>query len=146
MSTETTTSLRVSRVINSNREAVWAAWTEEAQMKKWMAPEGVKLEICTADVSVGGSYHLRMHTPDDQIFNAKGVYKRIERPDKLVYTWRWEEPEHDCGETLVTVELTEVGEATEVVITHDGFPNAEAKDGHVTGWTSCLDGLESQLS
>ena len=47
------------------------------------------------------------------------------------------------GDTLVTVEFTEIGDTTEVSLTQEGFPAAEARDGHEQGWGSCLDHLEA---
>ncbi len=46
------------------------------------------------------------------------------------------------GETLVTVEFNDLDGSTEVVLTHELFPNAEAKSSHEEGWTSCLNRLE----
>ena len=45
----------------------------------------------------------------------------------------------DVGESLVTVEFFDKGEATELVLTHKRFPTAEAAQEHTKGWTSCID-------
>jgi uncharacterized protein YndB with AHSA1/START domain len=47
----------------------------------------------------------------------------------------------DVGETLVTVEFRDRGQSTEVILTHELFPNAEARDEHTKGWSGCLDRL-----
>ena len=65
--------------------------------------------------------------------------------ERLVYTWDWEEPEHAVGETLVTVEFEAIGNATQVTLVHDRFPNADAASAHDEGWGSCLDRLEAAL-
>jgi len=140
MKTDTTTSLRLSRVINASPDAVFRAWTEPAQLKQWSAPEGVELAEVEMDLTVGGRYRLHMHTPGG-VQHAVGEYREIDPPRRLVYTWRWEEADSDVGETLVTVEFHDVGGGTEVVLTHDLFPNAEAKGHHLQGWTSCVDRL-----
>ena len=141
MSTKTGTSLRVSRVINAAPEAVFRAWTEPEQLKRWSSPEGTKLEDAQVDLKVGGAYRLRMNT-ENGVVTAYGVYKRIERPSRLEYTWDWEGDDQSIGETLVTVLFKDLGGKTEVVITHERFPNAESKDGHEQGWTSCINRLE----
>ena len=43
MSTETGTSLRVSRIIKAAPETVFLAWTEPDQMGQWSAPEGMDI-------------------------------------------------------------------------------------------------------
>ncbi|NIN72579.1 MAG: SRPBCC domain-containing protein [Gemmatimonadetes bacterium] len=140
MSTETGTSLRVSRVIQASPEKVFAAWTESEQLKRWSCPEGMEVGDAQADLTVGGRYQLRMESPEGKVHTAVGVYREIERPRRLVYTWDW--LEESIGETVVTVELKDLGGSTEVVLTHELFPNAEAKVGHEEGWASCLNRLE----
>ena len=92
------------------------------------------------DLSVGGRYRLRMESPKGNVHTAVGVYREIERPSRLVYTWDWEE--ESIGETIVTVEFNDLGDSTEVVLSHELFPNVEAKAGHEEGWVSCLNQLE----
>ena len=69
---------------------------------------------------------------------AFGAYREIEPPNRLVYTWDWEEADSQMGETLVTIELNDMGGSTEVVITQEGFPNNEATSAHEQGGGSCL--------
>jgi uncharacterized protein YndB with AHSA1/START domain len=64
----------------------------------------------------------------------------------LVYTWSWEQADHDVGETLVTVDFNDKGGSTEVVLTHERFPNPEAKEAHEQGWGSCLNRLEGVVT
>lgn len=145
MSTQTETVLKLTRVIPAEVAAVFAAWTDPVKMSHWCAPEGVECANVEVDLTVGGRYHLHMKGPDGE-YNARGVYQEIDAPNRLSYTWRWDEKEHDCGDTLVTVEFNDLGGSTEVVLTHEGFPNGEARDGHDQGWTSCLARLESLLA
>ncbi len=140
MSTNTGTSLRISRVIKASRERVFAAWTEPHHLKQWSCPEGFRVADVQVDLSVGGRYTIRMENPDGQAHTAIGVYREIEPPQRLSYTWDWKE--ESIGETLVTVEFNELGESTEVVLTHEMFPNVEAKVSHEEGWNSCLNRLE----
>jgi len=78
-----------------------------------------------------------------QPYVAYGTYREILPPEKLVYTWSWEG--QDPMETLVTVEFREVGDSTEVELTHERFPNAEERDKHNEGWVGCLDQLSKLL-
>ena len=144
MSTQTETVLKITRVIPAEVAAVFAAWTDPSKMAKWCAPEGVDCANVEVDLSVGGRYHLHMKSPEGE-YNARGIYQEIDAPHRLAYTWRWDEKEHDCGDTLVTVEFNDLGGSTEVVLTHEGFPNGEAKEGHNQGWMSCLGRLEEMF-
>jgi len=83
-----------------------------------------------------------MKNPDGEIFTAVGEYQEIIRPNRLVYTWGWEETGNNHYETRVTVEFLDRGGATEVVLTHELFPDADLAGKHNEGWTSCLNRLE----
>lgn len=147
MSTKTITPLVVSRVVKADPQTVFRAWTEPEQLKRWSAPEGIEVAEANVDLSVGGRYHIRMKSLEGPEHNAAGVYRVIEPPRRLVYTWSWEEKEHDVGETLVTVEFNPIGtDSTEVILTHELFPSEEAKGSHETGWTSVLNRLEAVLA
>ncbi len=140
----TETTLRLSRIIKASPERVFHAWTDPAEMKQWAGPDGVEVEIAEVDLTVGGRYHIGMRSPDGKTFNAVGVYREITTPSRLVYTWQWQEKEHDDGETLVTVEFNKRDGSTELVLTHE-LPTVESRDNHGQGWESCLNRLEQLL-
>ena len=142
MTTETSASLTLSRRIKADPDAVFRAWTEPTQLQQWSSPEGVEVTVAEVDLTVGGRYRIRMKNAEGVVHNAVGVYREVDRPHRLRYTWQWEEEEHDVGETLVTVDFTKAGDATEVTITHELFPNGEAKEAHEQGWVSCLNRLD----
>ncbi len=142
MSIDTGTSLRLSRVIKAPPARVFSAWTEPAHMKEWMCPEGAQILEAQADPTEGGGYRIVMETRKGR-HTAVGRYREVSSPGRLVFTWDWEEEDHRMGETLVTVEIKDLGGYSEVVLVHEGFPDAEAKKGHEEGWASCFNRLEA---
>ena len=139
------TTLHLRRTFHAPREKVFRAWTDPEELKHWWGPEGYATPTAEVDLRVGGRYRLGMRKlPDGEIFYLAGTYREVRHPEKLVYTWRWE-AEPEMGETLVTVEFHDVGKATEVVLTHEFFPNQEVRDDHNKGWNSCLDCLAKTL-
>ena len=83
-----------------------------------------------------------MKPPNGEAFCLTGIFRDVRPPERLVYTWLWEEDNKGTGETLVTVEFRDLGQSTEVILTHEFFPNKEARDRHKWGWNGCLDRLE----
>lgn len=142
MATTTEPTLRLTRMIRADPAAVFDAWTQPEHLKRWSAPEGLDVDAAEVDLRVGGRYSIRMQAPDGGHHTAVGEYREIERPHRLSYSWRWSEPGNDHYDTLVTVEFHARDGATEVVLTHELFPDAEIAGKHDEGWTSCLNRLE----
>jgi len=138
------TRLVLRRTYDAPLDAVWAAWTEPAKMKHWMAPADAYEESeVTVDLRIGGRYRIVMHAPDGRTHRVGGTYREIVPPRKLVYTWAWEStPER---ESLVTVELRPDGGGTELLLTHQRFFDRDARDRHQQGWIGCLDRLARHL-
>ena len=136
--------LEMSRRIRTTREKAFEAWTDPAQLRKWFAvAEGFTTPIAEVDLKVGGRYRLGMKAPgDNPLLVVGGVYREIARPTRLVFTWRWESPDPDEPETLVTVDFHERDGITEVQLRHELFENAAQRDRHGEGWTGCFDQLE----
>ena len=141
MSTSTDTTLRLTRVIKATPAAVFAAWTEPEQLRKWSCPEGMELPDVQVDLRVGGNFLLDMLGADDVHHTAFGQYREIDPPHRLVYTWDWKQEGDAMGETIITVEFEPHGEHTRVVMTHEKRPRIELRDANDQGWTSCLDRL-----
>lgn len=145
MSTHTEASLQVSRLINADPATVFRAWTEPHHLAEWSCPESATVADIQVDLVLGGQYRIRMQSADGTTHTAVGRYREITRPRRLAYTWDWEEQDSRVGETLVTVEFTDLGGTTEVVLTHEFFPSTQAKTSHEQGWTSCLNRLEQMF-
>lgn len=142
---QSTFTLRLRRTFAAPRERVFRAWTTPEEMKQWKAPGELTTPVAEVDLRPGGKYRIHMRAPDGALHRLVGVYRVVEPPAKLVYTWRWEDDPGKPTETLVTVEFLERGNATEVVLTHDLFPTDEARTRHEAGWTACFDKLTRVL-
>jgi uncharacterized protein YndB with AHSA1/START domain len=142
---EPETRLSVARTVAAPRETVFRAWTDPKELMRWWAGgPGMSPALAEVDLRVGGRYRLGMRAPDGATeYVCTGVYREVQPPSRLVYTWTWE---GQAGpETLVTVEFHDRGGATEIVLTHEGFADAASRDQHTAGWNGCLDSLAKTL-
>jgi len=147
MSIATEHSLQVKRTFNASRERVFAAWTEPAHIKQWFGPQGCSVSGIEVDFRVGGKYRFTAQTEQHGEMTVGGEYREITPPEKLVYTWQWEDdPAYAEQETLVTVEFVDLGGSTEVRVTHENFPTAENVKNHEYGWNGALDKLATYLN
>src|SRR5439155_394447 len=72
----------------------------------------------------------------------------IVRPERLVFTWGWEQcdglPEGmkvEPGKTTVEVTFTRDGDGTILRLRHDGLPTDAAVQFHSAGWNLTIDRL-----
>jgi uncharacterized protein YndB with AHSA1/START domain len=136
--------LEVRRTFAAPQERVFNAWTRSEELRKWFAPGPLTTAVAESDLRVGGRYRITMRGPDGKEHTVTGVYRTIEPPKRLVYTWRWED-KPSAGESTVTVEFNDRGRSTEVVLRHEGLPNEKEVADHEHGWNGCLEKLEKAV-
>jgi len=141
--TQTPTALRITRTLRAPREKVFRAWTDPQAIARWFAPgDDFRTTVFELDLRPGGRYSIEM-LQGDQPHRVAGTYVEIRPPERLVFTWKWEnEPAH-AGESLVTLELFDRGGSTELVLTHDRIAEQASRDEHEKGWGGCLARLEN---
>jgi uncharacterized protein YndB with AHSA1/START domain len=132
------------------REQVFEAWTNPDVLRRWWrAAPTWETPLAEVDLREGGGYRLSMRTDEGEIHTVGGEYREISAPERLAYTWRWEEgPEPAMArseETLVVVEFLEDGEGTLVKLTHSGFASEEIMGMHAHGWEAVLANLDRNV-
>jgi uncharacterized protein YndB with AHSA1/START domain len=136
--------LIVRRSIRASPERIFDAWTQPKHLKKWWGPISVECVDAEVDLRVGGRYRIANQFPDGKILWICGEFEAIERPHKLVYTWRVGADE--AAEERVTVTFETRGEETEVIVAHELIPTTAMRDMHEQGWVDCLVGLVDYLA
>lgn len=140
--TQAERTLRYERQFTASPERVFQAWTTEEELNRWSSPSPADAQS-EIDLRVGGHYSITMEAPDGAKHRVSGVYREVDRPRKLVYTWQWETIP-GFPETLVTVEFRlRANGGTEVVLTHEGLPDADARARHEHGWVLSLNKLSA---
>ncbi len=67
-------------------------------------------------------------------------------PAALAYTFRWEDPDPDDRETVVTLSFRELGESTELTLDQGPFATEGRYELHHGGWSDGLERLERAVS
>lgn len=136
------TTLRIERLIAAPPELLFALWVEPAQLLKWWAPDGCEASVDVLEVRPGGGWRTTLHKPDGSQASTSGVYRVVEPPRRLSFTWAWEGDNGARGhesEVTVTFEATPGG--TRLVLVQQRFESKEICDRHTVGWSSALDRL-----
>ncbi|MDB5722233.1 MAG: ATPase [Alphaproteobacteria bacterium] len=143
------TTLNLRRVFEAPRELVWLAWTNPEMTVRWLGPVEWPAARVTQDLRVGGAWSAVLESANGDTLWQGGVYRLIEPPKRLVFTFAWGE-RHEDGppvETLVSIELTAISaERTIMEFTQTGLKSSASASGHQHGWTSCFDRLDEWLA
>ena len=142
--------LEVSHRFAAPREQVFEAFTNPEVLKRWWAAGSTwETPLAEADPREGGKYRLSMRTDEGEVHTVFGEYRQVRPPERLAYTWTWEEgpgPAMEGSEnSLVVIEFLEDGNGTLVKVTHSGFANEQLRDLHTHGWEAVLANLEQRV-
>jgi uncharacterized protein YndB with AHSA1/START domain len=139
--------LVVTRVIDAPRALVFRAWTEPAQVARWWGPQGFVTTHCDMDIRPGGAFRCCMRSPAGTDHWKRGVYREIVAPERIVFTFAWEDADGNPGhELLTTVTFTDLGRQTRLTLRQGVFETVERRDDHRGGWTSCLERFAEYLN
>lgn len=138
--------LDLTTVLEAPRETVFSALTHPVTLARWWGPAGFSLPEVDLDLQVGGRYRFSMQPPDGTMFHLAGEFLTIEPPDRLAYTFRWEEPDPDDRETVVSLSLEVVEHATKVILSQGDFTTQERLELHRSGWADSFERLREVLA
>jgi len=120
---------------------VFEALVDPAQRMKWWGKKG-RFETTNAesDLRPGGRW-LMSGMGMGKPLKVEGVYRIIQRPHVLAFTWlpSWDE---EATETLVRFDLYEQNGFTTVRLTHSGFASESSRARH-QGWPQILGWLKA---
>ena len=113
---------------NAPIELVWRAITEMELMKKWY------FDISDFKLKVGSTFHFEGGEENKRYVHVCEILEIV--PYKLLkYSWAYKISE---GKSIVTFELSSIGEKTKLKLIHEGletFTNPDfIRDNFVGGW------------
>ena len=136
--------ISVKRLLKASRERVFDAWTRPDLMARWFAPKADWTVAVACEFKIGGRYELDMLDTEGGRHLQFGYYREIVPVSRLVFTWSC--PDLAVVDSIVTVELVDRGERTELILTHELPPDPKVRRGHEEGWEGCLGNLEKFLN
>ncbi len=139
--------LVITRVFDAPRHLVFKAWTEPEHIARWRGPKGYTTTVISMELRPSGAYRYRMRSPEGTDHWLRGVYREIVEPERLVFTYAWEDEHGRPGhETLVTVTFEDLHGKTRLTLRHALFESVTARDAHHSGWSSSLERLAEYLA
>lgn len=145
MSEDTGRVVLIERTFPAPAEAVFDAWTNPEVMRRWFHPgPDWGTPVAEVDLRVGGEVRIVMRRPGGGEAHARGEYRLIERPHRLVMSWTFaSEP---SNEQLIELDFSEAGGATTVRMLNSRISTDARRESQDQGWRGCLDMLERALA
>ncbi len=137
--------VEVRRVFSATPERLFDAWTRPEVIKRWNTRPGVTVPVAEVDLRVGGRYRLHLCGPDGTVHRVEGVYRVVEPPVRLSYTWV-AEIDATRAESVVTVDFRECPGGTQVTLRHEHLPTRDSRRRHASGWSACLAQLDQVIT
>lgn len=137
--------LVIMRVFQAPRDLVWKAWTDPQYAVQWWGPKHHPATHLEMDVRPGGHWNGRLCSAEGVVLTHRGVFREVTKPERLVFTFAWDEEGERGLETIVTITFTDQGDKTLMTFRQIPFQSAEERDGHRGGWTSAFDRFDEQL-
>ncbi len=139
--------LVITRIFDAPRHLVFRAWTEPDRAARWWGPQGFVTTYWDMDIRPGGAFRVCMRSPQGTEHWKRGVYREVVEPERLVFTFAWEDAEGKPGrQTVVTVTFGERGDKTELMLRQGVFETVATRDDHRRGWTSTLQRFAEYLA
>ena len=135
--------LVIKRTFDAPRDLLWKVWSDPVQAKNWWGPNGFTAPVVELDVRPGGKWRAMMRSPDRKELWQHGVYREIVPPEKISFTFVWDENPQD--ETLITITFAARGNKTEMVFRQGAFKSIEDREGHEGGWNESFDRFAAYL-
>ncbi len=130
------------RLMPAPCERVFRAWSDPALVARWFfAQMGWKAQVRN-DFRIGGAYQIHMLDQGLTVFSAHGEYREIVPVTRLAFTWNSSAVQN----TLVAIDLRDLGASTELTLTHQLLPDAPQVAQHGEGWDLCLSNLSTLLA
>ncbi len=133
----------VRRRFKAAPERVFAAFADTRLVGRWLSPSPeIPLTVLAFDFRVGGAYRFAYRVPGADTVMVRGIYRLIEPPAKIVFSWTVEPPDEHAGiESEVTVTITPDDAGAELLIRHEKLARIDAVTRHAAGWQGALDQL-----
>lgn len=141
--------LVITRVFDAPRELVFELWSDPKHLARWMGPRDYPAMQVDNDFRVGGKWRigLRAANGNEEMWQS-GIYREIEPPRKLAFTFAWEDMKGGTppNETLVTILFEDMGGKTPMTFKQFLFDTVSNRDGHRGGWNSAFDRFDEYVA
>jgi uncharacterized protein YndB with AHSA1/START domain len=129
------------RHIAARPAIVFEALVTAEGIGSWWGPDDFPAISAEADPRVGGNFRVRFRTADGLEHECAGEFLEIERPERVVMSWRWIlnglVDEHGKVSRL-EIRLRSIDKGTELTLIHARLSSEDSARSHEGGWDGAL--------
>ncbi|MFG2555802.1 SRPBCC domain-containing protein [Streptomyces sp. NPDC048581] len=143
-------STRVSWHVNASRAAVYRALLDADAVARWRVPEGMTARVHAFDAREGGAFRVSLTydlptgtgKSDAHTDTYHGHFVRLVPDERVVEEVEFETDDPALGGTMtMTTTLTDADGGTDVLVVHEGLPDAVPAEDNETGTRMALANL-----
>jgi uncharacterized protein YndB with AHSA1/START domain len=137
--------LEITRHFDVPREVLFRAWTDPSWLVRWMGPGECTCPVAETEIVIGGAFKICIRGEGDHW--AHGHYQEIEPPERLAFSWQWEQEDGSLGhEMLIEIDFVEREAGTEMQFRQTKFPDDDSRNQHQGGWEGSMECLAKLLT
>src|SRR5258708_31293067 len=138
MSTSSTNTIRLHRVLRATPERLYRAFLDADAMAKWLPPNGFTGKVHHLDAKVGGTYKMSFtNFTTGKSHSFGGKYLELAPSERIRYSGKFDDPNLP-GEMQTTIALKQVFCGTELNVVQEGVPSAIPAAACHLGWQESL--------
>ncbi|MFI7407348.1 SRPBCC domain-containing protein [Streptomyces sp. NPDC049627] len=143
-------STRVSRHVNASRATVYRALLDADAVARWRVPDGMTARVHEFDGREGGAFRVSLTydlptgtgKSDPHTDTYHGHFVRLVPDEQVVEEVEFETDDPALRGTMtMTTTLTDTGDGTDVLVVHEGLPDAVPAQDNETGTRMALANL-----
>lgn len=141
---------RVSWHVKASRAAVYRALLDADAVARWRVPDGMTARVHEFDAREGGAFRVSLTydlptgtgKSDPHTDTYHGHFVRLVPDERVVEAVEFETDSPDLGGTMtMTTTLTDADGGTDVLVVHEGIPDAVPAEDNETGTRMALANL-----
>lgn len=131
--------LEIVRLFDAPQDLVFKVWSSAEHVARWLGPKDFTCGSCKIDFRPGGVWRASIRSADGNEYWFNVVYREIAPPNRIAFSFRWEQGDELDSE--ITVTFAPEGDKTRMTFVQTPFKSVESRDSHNGGWSECFDKL-----
>lgn len=132
------------RRIAARPTIVFDALVTAEGIASWWGPDDLPVISATAQPRINGSFRVRFRRFDGSEHECAGEFLEIDRPNRVVMSWRWEDggvSDEKSNVSRLEFQLRAIDTGTELKLIHSALQTEASAQSHEGGWSGALEKL-----